>query len=68
MTKYRKPFYASEMHNDSNFSVHHYFTTDVESRGLSRLKEFVDVPCPFGVQNTYKYLRKANIHKLPFIT
>ena len=68
MTKYRKPFYANEMHNDSNFSVHRYFTTNIEGHGRSKLKQFVDVPCPFGVENTYKYLRRANLNKLPFLT
>lgn len=68
MTRYRKPFYANEMHNDSNFSVHRYFTSNEVKVNKSILKEFVDLPCPFGIQNTYNFLRKTNLKKLPFLT
>ena len=61
----RKPFYANEMHNDSFFSVHTYFT---HTQTLSGLREFVDVPRSFGVDNTYKYLRRGKLDKLPYVT
>lgn len=66
----RRAFYQKDIHNTSLYRNHRYFTetktkTDTDSSHSHIFREFVELPQPFGVDYTYKYLRQANIKAIP---
>lgn len=69
----RQPFYQKDIHNSTFYHNHRYFVDNqrpnhsLDDRTNSRKlhREFVQLPQPFGVDFTYKYLRKANMDCIP---
>jgi len=71
----RQPFYQKDIHNSTFYHNHRYFAERERSQnsfdsangaaGCNLHREFVKLPQPFGVDFTYKYLRKANINCIP---